>query len=468
VHVAHQERALREVRHQCLVTGAVESARGLAAEQALDDTRLVALGLQAADEPRARVAEALVVEVHRVLRGEYHAEPERARLLHQREHRQLGRWHGRRREEPEHFVHVEKRAQARRARLAAHPRDQLVRDQCHHEHALGVVQVRNRDDRDARPAFGGVEQALDVECFAVQPGLEPRRGEQAVDAQREIGAVFRGIEALEIEHADAVEGRLLDGLDDRGEVRALPLAPGRIEDRREQDVLAALDRVRLDAEQREQARHRGADAVLECRGVAQRLGARRGERAQHRQRTAGIRARRIDRDLRGGAQSRDALAVLAPLGEAVAPGLGRHRGELVRTLALARRLAFVHPRAEVLGAKVREREQQVADVALRVDRDRGHAVDRGLLEQRQAQARLAAAGHADADRVRGEVARVVEQVGAELLRTGIELATEVEGAEAFIGGEGHFRACRERFMGWRAAERIAEVGLGAASAPAGN
>jgi len=92
------------------------------------------------------------------------------------------------------------------------------------------------------------------------------------------------------------------------------------------------------------------------------------------------------------------------------------------------------PRAKVIGLQVREREQQVADVAFRVDRDRWHAVDGGLLEQRQAQAGLAAAGHADAHGVRGQVARVVEQFGAELLRGRVVLAAEVEDAEAFVGG----------------------------------
>jgi hypothetical protein len=52
---------------------------------------------------------------------------------------------------------------------------------------------------------------------------------------------------------------------------------------------------------------------------------------------------------------------------------------------------------------------QVAEIALRIDRERGNAVDRGFFEQREAEARLAAAGHADADRVRRQILRVVEQ-----------------------------------------------------------
>ena len=66
-------------------------------------------------------------------------------------------------------------------------------------------------------------------------------------------------------------------------------------------------------------------------------------------------------------------------------------------------------RGEILGRELRKREQQIAEIALGIDDDRGDAVDGRFFEQRQAEARLAAAGHADADGVRGQVLRVVEQ-----------------------------------------------------------
>ena len=67
------------------------------------------------------------------------------------------------------------------------------------------------------------------------------------------------------------------------------------------------------------------------------------------------------------------------------------------------------PTAEVLGRQFREGQQQVGEVALRVNDDRRDAVDRGLLEQREAQAGLSAAGHADADGVGDKVLRVVQE-----------------------------------------------------------
>ena len=282
-----------------------------------------------------------------------------------------------------------------------------------------------------------VEQLLDVECFALEPGFEARRRDQAIHPQREFHPLLRRVEALDVEHAHLVERGLLHGLDDRGEVGALALAPHGVQDRREQDVLAALERVRIDAEQSEQAGNCRANAFLECGGVARGGRVRCGKRAQDRQRTAGVRARRVDRDLGGVAQALDARAVLVPLGESLAPGLGRRSREILDRLALAGRLARVHPGLEVRGLQVRKRQQQVADVALGVDGDGRHAVDGGLLQQRQAQARLAAAGHADADGVGGQVPGVVEQFIAERLGLRVVFPAEVEDAELLVAGEGH-------------------------------
>ena len=58
-------------------------------------------------------------------------------------------------------------------------------------------------------------------------------------------------------------------------------------------------------------------------------------------------------------------------------------------------------------AQLGKGEQQVAEVALGIDGDDRDAVDGGFFEQRQAEARLAAAGHADAHGVGGEVLGVV-------------------------------------------------------------
>ena len=82
-----------------------------------------------------------------------------------------------------------------------------------------------------------------------------------------------------------------------------------------------------------------------------------------------------------------------------------------------------------VGREIRKRQQQVAEIALRVDADGRDAVDRRFLEQREAQPGLAAAGHADAHRVCGQVLRVIEhQIVPECIRLRIELAPQVEDA----------------------------------------
>ena len=63
--------------------------------QPLDQAGLVALRLQFADEPGAGVGQGLVVQIHRVLRRQQHADAERPRLLQERHQRHLGRRVGR-------------------------------------------------------------------------------------------------------------------------------------------------------------------------------------------------------------------------------------------------------------------------------------------------------------------------------------------------------------------------------------
>ena len=105
-----------ERRQHAVGLGAIERRRCRPFE-AVEHARLVALGLQPAEEPGAGVGEPLVVEVDRVLRRQHDAEAERAPLLEQRQQRRLRRRIRDRREVAEDLVHVDDRAQARRAGL---------------------------------------------------------------------------------------------------------------------------------------------------------------------------------------------------------------------------------------------------------------------------------------------------------------------------------------------------------------
>ena len=195
-------------------------------------------------------------------------------------------------------------------------------------------------------------------------------------------------------------------------------------------MLAALERVRIDTQQGQEARHRGADAVAQRVAVGQDFRGRRGQRAQHAERAPGVAARRVQRQIGGVPQAADAVGVLSPLGQSLAPALGGLSGELIGREPFAHRLGRVHPGSEVLGAQLRKGEEEVAQVALRVDGDGRHAVERGLLQQGDAQAGLAAARHPHAQRVGGEILRLVEErLVASLPRLRVEYPAEVEHAQ---------------------------------------
>ena len=76
---------------------------------------------------------------------------------------------------------------------------------------------------------------------------------------------------------------------------------------------------------------------------------------------------------------------------------------------LPARVVLVDPGKEVVGRQVGEGEKQVCQVALWIDDHRGDPVERRLLQEADAQARLAAAGHAHAHGMGHEVLRVIQQ-----------------------------------------------------------
>ena len=160
MHVVQQEASFAEACQRALHALLVEISLARAFEP-LHHARFVAFGLQAADEPGARVRQALVVEIHGVLRREHEPETVGSRLFQQCQEQRL-RWRVRnRRHEAENLVHVEDGAQARACPAAARIQAmRFVQQHCDEEHALVVVEMRDRHDRDARLAFGRIEQVL--------------------------------------------------------------------------------------------------------------------------------------------------------------------------------------------------------------------------------------------------------------------------------------------------------------------
>ena len=166
------ELPLAEARDRRVDGGDVGPARR--ARHAVEQPRLVAVGLQPADHPGAGVRDRLVVDVHRVLRRQDHAEAERPRLLHQGHDRLLGGRVRRGRQAPARdLVHVEHRSQAGGTALLAHPGDELREHEGHHELAFLVGEVGDGQDGTTGAAVGPEQHRCDVERFT----LGPPRGE---------------------------------------------------------------------------------------------------------------------------------------------------------------------------------------------------------------------------------------------------------------------------------------------------
>jgi hypothetical protein len=436
VHVVHQEDARAEAGEEPVARRAVEriAGGGGGALEAVEHAQLVALGLESAEEPGADVRERLVVEVDRILGRDHDAEPVGARLLEEREERLLGRRIRDRREEAEELVEEDERAQARAARLRAHPGHGLVEQERDEEAPLRLGEVRERDDREPRPARVGPEERIERERLAREPRLEARRGEQLVHPEREREPLARGQERLEVHRPDARDGRPLEVRDEGREVVVPPRPPGRGEERRDQDVLAAPERIGVDAGEREEAGGRGLDPVADEVAVVEDRRGRGGERGEDRERPAQLGAGRVERHLRGVAQAADPVAVLIPGREPGAPPFRLGRGERLAREPLPFGLLRADVRQEVAGREVGEGEQQVREVALRIDHQRRDAVERRLFEEHDAEAGLAAPGHADDRGVGHEVAHVVEErlSGGRQGRR-VQRPAEVEPAELLVG-----------------------------------
>src|SRR5262249_48161324 len=126
------------------------------------------------------------------------------------------------------------------------------------------------------------------------------------------------------------------------------------------------------------------------------------------------------------------VPVLPPLGESLLPRVSFLRREVRDRKTGFLRVLFVDPRLEFLGTQTGERQQQIAEISLRIDDDRRDAVDRGFLEQRQTHPRLSPARHANTDGVGDQVLGVVEeQVGLQFARLGVAQPAEVKDAELF-------------------------------------
>ncbi len=289
------------------------------------------------------------------------------------------------------------------------------------------------DNAQARLAARGIEQAADVQRLALKPGGEAGRRQEVIEAKRQVEAILFRVKGVQLHDADRIKRRSLDQPDQLGQVEAAPGAPAAEQDIGHQDMLTAADRVGRLPDQTEQAAGQAADLFLQQLGIVEDFAGRYAKGLQNGNRDAGRTAGRIDGKFRRGAHVADAIAVLAPSGDAQAPFFRLLRGELIRCQASLAGVVLVDPGPEVRWRQVGERQHQVGHVALGVDHDGRYAVQGGFLQKADAKAGLAAAGHADTNGMRRQVLRLVKQkaVFLNLLLTRLTGTPHIENAEFF-------------------------------------
>ncbi len=274
---------------------------------------------------------------------------------------------------------------------------------------------------------------LHVERVAAHPCREAGRCQQVVERQRQLEAIRRREEGVEIERADAANRWRLHESDQARQVEVLPRLPGGLDQLRDEDVLARANGIRIDPDEPQKARCGNPDLLPEQVAALHDRGPGGAEGGQYREPASRVAARREDAKVRAVAESGDPLAGLAPFGEAVLPEPCLSCRELGLRLARSLRLGRVDPGLEVCGPQFGERQQEVRQIALGVDDQGRYSVESRFFQKRNAKPRLAAARHADANGVCRQVLRVVDEgFVTERRRFEIVPFPEVEAAESLV------------------------------------
>ena len=419
VHVVHEEDPRRQRGQDLSACARSNVAPAAALRQPVEHPGLVALGLQAPEEPGPGVRERLVIQVHRILRGDDDAEP------------------GRRAPASAASAAAPWTAGWRPAADSRRPRPcrgSRASSTCRAARGpttttsvsrSDVTNIRSASARcaiemiDTRGRPSAVKsRPPDVERIALQPGVEawePRAGRSAASRARtdpSPGRTSRGRARRSASPAAAARRRRCPSI-----VRSRPARhafPRSVE-------MSACSRLfsgsasmptsdsRLVAARGFRSPSASASSRTAAGGAANDL--------QNREAAARPAARRVDENSTAD-RRRSMRAASCP--HSARPFVQRSASAAANASGVEpfrRRLVLGDPRTEFVGRQVRKRQQQVGDVTLRIDRDRRNAVDRRFLEQRQAQPRLAAARHAETDGMGHEIAGIVENrpVGRRLL-----------------------------------------------------
>ena len=157
-------------------------------------------------------------------------------------------------------------------------------------------------------------------------------------------------------------------------------------------MFAARERIRFDADEAEQPADEPVDLIADDFGV---VCCRRWlERTDDVDSDTGGRTGGVDRELHALTERGDVAGAEPPCAKTLCPGLGLGSGKVGDAQTGLLRVAFVDPRLEVGRGEVREGETEVGEIALRVDQQGRHSRSESILDEHDAEARLARAGHA--------------------------------------------------------------------------
>ena len=163
----------------------------------VDDALAIGVGAESADAPDSGVAERAIVQVHRILRRDDHADAEGARLLHQRDDGSLGRWaSGVRRQKAVDLVEYDGRLQLLRAGKSADPLqranlfDRWLGEVVHQRREIGIV----TGEQAALGEDG--EQYMLTTLGRIGITTEQAEYERDSDAQRCTGRLRIGVPAV--------------------------------------------------------------------------------------------------------------------------------------------------------------------------------------------------------------------------------------------------------------------------------
>ena len=156
-------------------------------------------------------------------------------------------------------------------------------------------------------------------------------------------------------------------------------------------------------------RHERLDLVLDQLPLGIPVQRRGLHRAEDVETDPGPGAGGVDRHVRAVAELPHSLRGDPGGGEAVLPRIGGVCRQLIRGHSSTLSLGLVHPRSEVGGGEIREVEQQVPHVPLRVEDEAGNPAEKCLLQDRDSEAGLARPGHPYNGSVGGEVGAVEDE-----------------------------------------------------------